>query len=276
VNNTPEPKFSCATNNKYYLGGQPKIWKANQGTVMTKNFKKPPVLCNNLCANYNCTYTFYEKADCAETVLDTDKPDFRTTTLYPHGCEDAECQRNLPKKRRGEDPETGETLRNVEDFGFDFDEYVGKAEEGKQFCTKTDQKTGAKTPVECKYRATSNLIVRGWGTFFELDRTYKSVKFNGHGNCAFFLYEKPWFQGAVGHFRGYWNGEPNDKRLWNDEATDKAGAHNLCRNMNMTYFHQKTGSLETNDTCWTDAKRTRQDQKLVGWKKALLEEKKKQ
>jgi len=261
-----EPKFSCADNNKYYLGGQPKKWKANMGNVMTKNFKKPPVLCNNLCNNYNCTYTFYEKKDCETTEMDYANPDFRTTTLYPHDCKGVPediCQHEAPK-----DPLTGETLRNVEDFGFDFEANVGPK---GSMCTATDPVTKKKSPTPCKFKATSNLIVRGWGTFFELDRNYQSVKFNGYGNCAFFLYEKPWFQGERGHFRGYWTGEGthgSEKRPWNGEKTDKAGPHNLCRNINLEHFKGKTGSLETNDSCWMTANRTRQNQSGT-WQEVL-------
>jgi len=219
------------------------------GKVMTKNFKKPPVLCNDECNNFNCTYTFYEEPDCITTDVTSKEPDFRTTTLYPYGCDDPVCQRDVKA--------LGLKGRNkVEDFGFDFEEHVGPPE-GKQ-CTKTS-KTGEKTKVACGYKATSNLIVRGWGTYFELDRTYKSVKFNGYGNCAFFLYEKPWFQGERGHFRGYWTGNEKN-RPWNGKRTPFAGPGNLCRNINVEHFNQKTGSLETNDSCWETQNRTKQSQ----------------
>lgn len=268
-----EPKFSCADNNKYYLGGQPKKWEANMGEVTTKNFKKPPVLCNNLCNNYNCTYTFYTEQDCVTTELkaeDYANPDFRTVTLYPHDCgntpEDV-CQHQDTKILK--DNKTGETLRYVEDFGFDFDANVGP-KDGKS-CTATDPDTGEKSPTECKYKATTNLIVRGWGTFFELDRNYQSVKFNGYGNCAFFLYEKPWFQGERGHFRGYWTGEETHNstyRAWNGKKTDKAGPGTMCRNINLAHFKGKTGSLETNDSCWENSRRTKQSQSGT-WQETL-------
>jgi len=95
-----------------------------------------------LCNNYNCTYTFYEKPNCEETEMDYDNPDFRTTTLYSHDCHNDVCQHDAPK-----DEKTGQTLRYVEDFGFDFDANVGPKDGEK--CTATDPKTGRKSPTKC-------------------------------------------------------------------------------------------------------------------------------
>jgi len=105
------------------------------------------------------------------------------------------------------------------------------------------------------YTATTNLIVRGWGTYFELDYNYKSVKFNGWGNCGFFLYEKPWFKGKTGKFRGHYTKGMWQDKQWNSKDQDFGS---LCRNINMEYFNNRTGSLETNDTCWGNAKRANQ------------------
>jgi len=107
------------------------------------------------------------------------------------------------------------------------------------------------------YRITTDLIVRGWGTYFELDHNFRSVKFNGYGNCGFFLYEKEWFKGNVGKFRGFFNGDTKNKP-WNADSDYK---NSLCRNINLDYFHGTTKSLETNDTCWGNAGRTAQNQK---------------
>jgi len=185
--------------------------------VTTKNFKKPPVLCNDRCGNFNCTYTFYTNENCKEEVIT--EPDYKTVTLYPKGCHNATCQYRSGGKKNG-----------PEDYDFDFEEKI---------------KTG-------EFRATTNLIVRGWGSYFELDRTYKSVEFNGYGNCAFFLYEKMFFQGQLGHFRGYLNEKAGHP--WNA----KSKTNTLCRNINLTYFNGKTGSLETNDTCWENSYRKNQ------------------
>merc|ERR1712008_241223 len=49
-----ETNFTCVSNNKYYEGhvdNQPQ-------------FKKPPIVCNDLCGNFNCTYTFYTQENC--------------------------------------------------------------------------------------------------------------------------------------------------------------------------------------------------------------------
>jgi len=106
------------------------------------------------------------------------------------------------------------------------------------------------------YTATTDLIVRGWGTYFELDHNYKSVKFNGYGNCGFFLYQNEWFKGKTGKFRGYFNGD-TDAKPWNAKSQNLSS---LCRNINLEWFGGTTGSLETNDTCWGNAGRTAQNQ----------------
>jgi len=107
------------------------------------------------------------------------------------------------------------------------------------------------------YRPTTDLIVRGWGTYFELDHNYKSVKFNGWGNCKFLLYEKPWFKGVNGSFKGYYTGTDQAQKPWNAENQNLSS---LCRNINLEYFQGTTGSLETGDTCWGNAQRTKQTQ----------------
>jgi len=208
-----EPKFTCVSNNKYYeghKGGEPQ-------------FKKPPVVCNDLCGNFNCTYTFYTKENCeTELANETDHPvekNWKTATIYPIDC---------ANKTNNYDPG----------------------------CQYKRAPASWNTDMEGKYVATTNLIVRGWGTYFELDHSYKSVKFNGYGNCGFFLYGKKWFGPPVGKFRGYVN--PN-KPLppWNAKS-DFAGS--LCRNINLDFFGGAVGSLETNDTCWGNAGRTGQTQ----------------
>jgi len=99
----------------------------------------------------------------------------------------------------------------------------------------------------------SDLIIRGWGTYFELDYTYKSVTFNGHGNCAFYLYQGEYFKGKVGRFRGYYS-EQEASREWNGPSDPST----LCRNFNMSYFENSTLSIETNDTCWAKQHRANQ------------------
>merc|ERR1712008_580366 len=50
-------------------------------------------------------------------------------------------------------------------------------------CANTRRQAPAswnETYKEKGYRATTDLIVRGWGTYFELDHNYKSVKFNDY------------------------------------------------------------------------------------------------
>jgi len=185
--------------------------ETNYGTRMTKHFKKPPVLCNELCDNFNCTYTFYTKPNCVEEIA---TEDWKTATIYPKNCYDDKCQYKNP----------------ATNYDFDLEEGINSGE----------------------YRATTNLIVRGWGTYFELDRTYASVKFNGYGNCALFLYEKRWFQGETGHFRGYLNETAGHR--WNAPSDSST----LCRNINLPFFNNQTGSLETNDTCWENANRANQ------------------
>jgi hypothetical protein len=198
---TKEKEFTCVSNNKYYEGhvnGQPQ-------------FKKPPVVCNDICGNFNCTYTFYTKENCA-----SEQPTkfSEAATIYPPNCHDAACQyENAPPA-----------------------------------WNSTYQQQG--------YTITTDLIVRGWGTYFELDHNYKSVKFNGHGNCGFFLYEKEWFKGKVGKFRGLFNGDYAGKP-WNAKSDYK---ESLCRNINLEWFKGTTGSLETNDTCWGNAGRKNQTQ----------------
>lgn len=171
-------------------------------------FQKPPVVCNDLCDNYNCTYTFYTEENCTSGKA----VPYKTMTLYPKGCYDDVCQRDAATEER---------------------------------C--------ASDPNLQPCRETSDLIVRGWGTYFELDHDYKSVRFNGYGNCGFFLYEGQSFTGKTGHFRGYYAGHSPD-RPWNAPSN----ASTLCRNINLTYFNGHTGSLETNDTCWLNAKRKSQ------------------
>jgi len=108
------------------------------------------------------------------------------------------------------------------------------------------------------YIPTTNLIVRGWGTYFELDHNYQSVKFNGYGNCGFFLYSEEWFRGKIGKFRGYYNNEMWPQKMWNSKNQN---VDSMCRNFNMTWFGNRTGSLETNDTCWGNASRRAQNEK---------------
>jgi len=102
----------------------------------------------------------------------------------------------------------------------------------------------------------SDLIIRGWGTYFELDYTYQSVTFNGHGNCAFFLYEKEYFGGAFGKFKGYYGAQAK-LQPWNGPVTTFQ-ENSLCRNFNMSYFKNSTQSIETNDTCWHNQNRANQ------------------
>jgi len=200
-----ETNFTCVSNNKYY-----------EGHVGTEpQFKKPPVVCNDLCGNFNCTYTFFTNPDC-KTQVATEADSWKTATVYPKTCApdyDSACQyENAPKSYNNS--------------------------------------------MSSEYVPTTNLIVRGWGTYFELDHNYKSVKFNGYGNCGFFLYEKAWFKGKTGKFRGYFNGDYANKP-WNAKS-DYEGS--MCRNINLEWFNGKTGSLETNDTCWGGANRTAQNQ----------------
>jgi len=206
---TKEKEYTCVSNNKYYEGhvnGQPQ-------------FKKPPIVCNDICENYNCTYTFYTNENCVSEELLTEeaqkKGEWKTTTIYPPGCYNATCQKDAENKG---------LLKNY-----------------------NTSMTG--------YRPTTDLIVRGWGTYFELDHNYKSVKFNGWGNCKFLLYEKPWFKGVNGSFKGYYTGTDQAQKPWNAENQDFSS---LCRNINLEYFHGTTGSLETADTCWGNAHRTNQ------------------
>jgi len=185
-------------------------------------FKKPPIVCNDVCMNYNCTYTFYTNENCQTEVMDTEEKwkqgEYKTTTIYPPDCDDPICQKNA------------ELAGNLSNFNDNM------------------QLAG--------YKATTNLIVRGIGTYFELDHNYKSVRFNGWGNCRFRLYEKPWFKGATGNFKGYYTGADSYSKPWN-AANDEQNFGTLCRNINMTHF-KTTGSLETNDTCWGNAKRANQ------------------
>jgi len=185
------------SNNKYWTGFD----KTGKAT-----FKKPPIVCNDKCGNYNCTYTFYTEPDCKSGEA---KP-YRTATLYPEGCDGEKCQRD-----------------------------------GEEACKAN--------PAAC--RKSSDLIVRGMGTYFELDYTYKSVRFNGWGNCNFFLYEKEFFRGEKGLFKGYYAGY-DPKKPWNSNTSDPG---TLCRNFNMDYFNNETNSLETNDTCWQNQSRQAQN-----------------
>jgi len=205
--NDDEPTYTCVSNNKYYeghVGNQPQ-------------FKKPPIVCNDECGNFNCTYTFYTQEGCQSEIASSHSS-WKTATVYPKKCAtennyDPECQyKKAPKQYN--DSMSGE------------------------------------------YVATTNLIVRGWGTYFELDHNYKSVKFNGYGNCGFFLYQKEWFRGKTGKFRGYFNGDYAGKP-WNAKSDYQTS---LCRNINLEFFGGTTGSLETNDTCWGNAGRTAQNQ----------------
>lgn len=189
-------------------------------------FKKPPIVCNDLCNNYNCTYTFHTEPNCHRG----NATDHKTATWYPPKCLEEtektpdECQKN----------------------------HRDACEKSPAKCC-VDEKEGG-TVENCL--KSSDLIVRGWGTYFELDYTYKSVTFNGHGNCKFFLYEKEYFTGAVGTFNGHYNPHATN-RPWNAESN----ASTLCRNFNMSYFNDQTNSLETNDTCW--AKQNRANQSVL-------------
>jgi len=207
-----EPKFTCVSNNKYYEGhkdGEPQ-------------FKKPPIVCNDLCGNFNCTYTFYTQEDCQTELAET-HGSWKSATVYPE-----DCTKENPKYASLYDPNC-QYKRAPESYSKDMTGYV----------------------------ATTNLIVRGFGTYFELDHKYKSVKFNGYGNCGFFLYEKEWFKGKTGKFRGYFDGDYEGKP-WNAKSDYKTS---LCRNINLDWFGGTTGSLETNDTCWGNAGRTAQNQR---------------
>jgi len=175
-------------------------------------FKKPPVVCNDVCGNFNCTYTFYTQENCVSENA-TQGGEWKTATIYPKDCYDAECQYEKA-------PENWDSSMMAEG-----------------------------------YRVTTDLIVRGYGTYFELDHNYKSVKFNGWGNCGFFLYQKPWFKGKTGKFRGYYTGTDQQQKPWNAENQN---FNSLCRNINMDFFEGTTGSLETNDTCWGNANRANQ------------------
>merc|ERR1719410_30707 len=213
--NYSEPHYSCVSNNKYYLG------KDANGNNM---FKKPPIVCNDMCNNYNCTYTFHTEPDCKRG----NATDHKEATWYPPKCltdpKPDECQ----KKHRD--------ACNLDKTAC----CVGESAEGtEQNCLRS-----------------SDLIVRGWGSYFELDYTYKSVTFNGHGNCGFFLYSEEYFTGATGKFNGYYKSQDADKP-WNGPSNPST----LCRNFNMTYFHDSTRSLETNDTCW--ASQTRANQSVL-------------
>jgi len=208
-----EPTFTCVSNNKYYEG--------HSGSKV--KFKKPPIVCNDLCGNFNCTYTFYTKENCETEKADTHGT-MKSATIYPKECEEPSQKYPSPY-----DPKCQEKRAPAS-----FDEEKDKG----------------------KYVATTNLIVRGFGTYFELDHIYKSVKFNGYGNCGFFLYEKPWFKGKTGKFRGYFDGD-YESRPWNAKSDYKTS---LCRNINVEWFGGTTGSLETNDTCWGNAGRTSQNQ----------------
>jgi len=206
-NDAGEPSYTCVSNNKYYeghVGNEPQ-------------FKKPPVVCNDECGNFNCTYTFYTKENCQSELADSDSASWKTATIYPPGCSDDKCQYKWNQNA----PITWNS---------------------------TMKKNG--------YTATTDLIVRGWGTYFELDHNYKSVKFNGYGNCGFFLYQNEWFKGKTGKFRGYYNGDYAGKP-WNAKEQN---LKSLCRNINLEWFGGTTGSLETNDTCWGNAGRTAQNQ----------------
>jgi len=173
--------------------------------------------------NYNCTYTFYTQENCQSEVMDTEEHyklgEYKTTTIYPPNCNNPICQK---------DAELSGLL--------------------KSYNTNMN---------ELGYRATTDLIVRGIGTYFELDHNYKSVRFNGWGNCRFILYEKQWFKGQKGTFKGYYTGEDSVSKPWNAENSNQ-NFGTLCRNINMSHFHGTTGSLETNDTCWANASRTNQ------------------
>merc|ERR1719219_2138023 len=164
--------------------------------------------------NYNCTYTFYTNENCDSEVLDPDDPsilihgEWKTTTIYPPNCNDPICQKNAELEGK---------LKNYN---------ISMISEG--------------------YRATTDLIVRGIGTYFELDHTYKSVRFNGWGNCRFTLYQKQWFQGINGTFKGYYTGADSVSKPWN-AGNSKQNFGTLCRNINLEYFKGTTGSLETND-----------------------------
>jgi len=199
---TKEVEYTCVSNNKYYEG-------QDESTGLPK-FKKPPIVCNDVCENYNCTYTFYTKENC---VSEEPTKYSEETTIYPPDCYDDVCQRKAK----------GVKWSEVKKLG---------------------------------YRISTDLIVRGFGTYFELDHNYRSVKFNGYGNCGFFLYSKPWFKGKTGKFRGYFNGDYAAKP-WNAKSEYETS---LCRNINLEWFQGRTGSLETNDTCWGNAGRTAQDQ----------------
>jgi len=143
------------------------------------------------------------------------KNEWKTTTIYPPDCYNDTCQKD--------------------------------AEEHGLLASYNSTKKG--------YRVTTDLIVRGWGTFFELDHNYKSVRFNGWGNCKFLLYEKPWFKGVNGSFKGHYTGVDQADKPWNAVNQDFSS---LCRNINLDYFNGKTGSLETADTCWGNALRANQ------------------
>jgi len=208
---TNEEKYTCVSNNKYYEGhvnGQPQ-------------FKKPPVVCNDICQNYNCTYTFYTNEDCVSEELDTKekqkKGEWKHTLIYPPNCYDDKCQKDWA---------------------------------AKGLLDKWDESMQSEG-----YRLTTDLIARGYATYFELDHTYRSVKFNGHGNCRFTLHQNMWFKGANGTFRGYYTPDMKVKG-WNAPNQNWSS---LCRNINVDdWFGGTTGSLETNDTCWGNAHRTNQ------------------
>jgi len=211
-----EPTFTCVSNNKYYeghVGGEPQ-------------FKKPPVVCNDLCGNFNCTYTFFTQENCEPELAESNHGAWKTATVYPKNCTTDEALKKYPTKY---DPSC-QYQKAPPSYNKSMADYV----------------------------ATTNLVVRGFGTYFELDHNYKSVRFNGYGNCGFFLYEKEWFNGKTGKFRGYFNGDYENKP-WNARGSDYKGS--LCRNINLTWFGGTTGSLETNDTCWGNAGRTAQNQR---------------